>query len=440
MANSLLRHMLASVLLVSTLASSFALHAAPATLDKVVAIVDSNAILESDVQLAMAQAKQQIAQRNQSVPADNILRSEVLRQLILKQAQLERVKRAGMTVDESTLNAALLEIAKQDGASSLEEFQTKVDAQGAGSYAAIRQSIANDLNINRLRQQQVSSRIKVSEQDIDNFLNSPQGASAAVSEVHVGHLRVSLPDNPDSQQVQDALQLANNVRKNLQQSSDIEAIIKENQNPTYRVEGADMGWRKLSALPDALAAKVNVLSKDQVTTPIRAADGFHVLKLIERRGSTEKTLVQQYKVRHILIRPSEVVSASDAKQKIEQLYQRAQSGEKFADLASTFSNDPGSGSNGGDLGWVTPGQMVPQFDDMMKKMPAGKVSEPFQTQYGWHILLVEDTRQQDMTNEYKRNTARQILAERQFDQEVDSWLREIRAESYVEIKDGTPVN
>lgn len=440
MANSLLRHMLASVLFVSTVASSFTLHAAPATLDKVVAIVDSSVILESDVQLAMSAAKQQIAQRQQPVPADNVLRSEVLRQLILKQAQLERVKRAGVTIDEATLNAAVLEIAKQEGASSLEEFQTKLDAQGAGTYAAARQSIANDLSINRLRQQQVTSRIKVSEQDIDNFLNSPQGASATNNEVHVAHLRVSLPENPDSQSIEAALQIATKLRTSLQASSDIDAVIKDNQNDTYRIEGADMGWRKLDALPDALAAKVNALSQNQVTAPIRAADGFHVLKLIERRGNNQKTIVQQYKVRHILIRPSEVVSAADAKQKIDQLYQRAQSGQKFADLASTFSNDPGSGSNGGDLGWVTPGTMVPQFDDVMKKTPVGNVSQPFQTQYGWHILLVEDSRQQDMTNEYKRNMARQILGERQFDQEVDSWLREVRAESFVEIKDGTPTN
>jgi peptidyl-prolyl cis-trans isomerase SurA len=440
MANSLLRHMLASMLFASSLASSFALHAAPTTLDKVVAIVDSNAILESDIQVAMAAAKQQIAQRKQAVPPDNVLRSEVLRQLILKQAQLERVKRAGVTIDEATLNAAVAEIAKQEGASSLEDFQAKLDAQGAGTYAAARQSIANDLSINRLRQQQVSARIKVSERDIDNFLNSPQGASATTNEVHITHFRVSLPENPSEQQVQAALQLANKVRSSMQASNDVDAISKDNQNDVYRVEGADMGWRKIDVLPEALAIKVNALAANQVSTPIRAADGFHVLKLLERRGSNQKAIVEQYKVRHILIRPSEIVSASDAKQKIDQLYQRAQSGEKFADLASTFSNDPGSGSNGGDLDWVTPGAMVPQFDDVMKKTPAGTISKPFQTQYGWHILTVEDTRQQDMTEQYKRNMARQILAERQFDQEVDSWLREIRAESYVEIKDGTPIN
>lgn len=439
MTNSSLRQIFKSTLFASLLASSLMVHAAT-PLDKVVAVVDNSVILESDLDQAIVAAKQQISARNQPTPPDNTLRSEVLRQLILKQAQLERVKRSGASVDETALNAAVTEIAKQEGSSSLSAFQAKLDAASPGSYAALRQQVSDDLSINRLRQQQVSARIKVSEQDIDNFLNSPQGAGAFNNEIHIAHLRISLPENPAPHQVQAAQEIANNVRKALISTNDVDSVVSANQNATYKVDGADMGWRKLDDLPDALAVKVNVLTKDQITTPLRAADGFHVIKMIERRGSDEKNIVQQYKVRHILIRPSELVSPSDAEQKINQLYKRLQAGENFADLANTFSDDTGSASNGGSLDWVAPGMMVPQFDEMMKKTPVGQISQPFQTQYGWHILQVEDSRQQDMTNQYRRNVARQILAERQFDQETDNWLREIRAESYVEVKDGTPVN
>jgi peptidyl-prolyl cis-trans isomerase SurA len=432
------RQQIKSTLMAALLASSFMVHAAQEPLDKVVAVVDNSIILESELDRAMIAAKQQLTQRNQSIPPDNILRAEVMRQVILKRAQLERVKRLGVTIDEATLNAAVTEIAKQEGASSLADFQAKLDARAPGSYAALRRQISDDLSVNRLRQQQVSARIKVSDQDIDNFLNSPQGKSALNSEVHVAHLRVSLPQNASAAQAEAAENLAAKVRLDLQGSTDIDAVVKRNQNSTYPVEGADMGWRSTDEMPDELVAKVSALNINQVTQPIRAADGYHVLKLIEQRGGEERTIVQQYKVRHILLRPSEVLSPADAEQQINQLYKRAGT-QNFADLASTFSNDPGSASNGGDLDWVSPGMMVPEFEDMMRKTPINQISKPFETQYGWHILKVEDTRQQDVTEQAKRNKARKILAERQFDQELDNWTREVRAESYVEIKDGTPI-
>lgn len=431
-----MRQWVQTTLMAALLASSFSLHAVEQPLDKVVAVVESSAILDSDLERAMVAAKQQIAARGQAIPTDNVLRSEVLRQLILKRAQLERAKRLGVTIDEATLNAAVSEIAKQEGASSLGAFQAGLDAKAPGTYAALRQQVSDDLSVNRMRQQQVSARIKVSEQDITNFLNSPQGKTTLDSEIHVAHLRIALPPQASAAQVKAAEAIANKTRLALQSTADIQTVVKSNQNSSYPVEGADMGWRGVNDMPNELATQVSTLNPNDVTAPIRAADGFHVLKLLERRGGTERTIVPQYKVRHILIRPTEVISATDAEQQINQLYQRAGQ-ENFADLASTFSNDPGSASNGGDLGWVSPGMMVPQFDDMMSKTPVGQISKPFQSQYGWHILKVEDTRQQDVTDQYKRTKARQILAERQFDQELDNWLREIRAESYVEIKDGS---
>lgn len=431
-----LRQIMKTTLLASLLASSLMVYAAPETLDKVVAVVDSNVILESDLERAIAATKQQLSSRQQAVPADNVLRSEVLRQLILRQAQLERVKRSNVALDEATLNAAVTDIAKQEGL-SLQEFQTKLDARAPGSYAALRRQVSDDLSVSRLRQQQVTARIKVSEQDIDNFLNSPQGKTALNNEVRVAHLRISMPEDANAEQIKMAEALATKVAKDLKDNSDIDAVVKNNQNKTNRVEGADMGWRGLEEMPKELASQVSGLANNDVTRPIRAADGFHVLKVLDSRGGSERTIVKQYKVRHILIRPSEIVSPSDAEQQIKQLYTRASNQENFANLASTFSNDPGSAANGGDLDWVTPGMMVPEFDAVMAKTAVGQISQPFQSQFGWHILNVEDTRQQDVTDQYKRNMARKVLSERQFDQELDNWLRELRAEAFVEIKDGT---
>ena len=432
-----LRQIMKTTLLASLLASSMMVQAAPEVLDKVVAVVDNSVILESDLDRAIEVTKQQLSSRQQQVPAADVLRSEVLRQLILKQAQLERVKRANVALDEATLNAAVAEIAKQEGMTSLEEFQTKLDSRAPGSYAALRRQVGEDLSVGRMRQQQVTARIKVSEQDIDNFLNSPQGKTALNNEIRVAHLRISLPEDATAEQIKAAAALAAKIGSDLKGTTNIDAVVKSNQNKAYRVEGADMGWRGLEDMPKELANQVSGLANNDVTRPIRAADGFHVLKLLDRRGGAERTIVKQYKVRHILIRPSEVVSPSDAEQQIKQLYTRANNQENFANLASTFSNDPGSAANGGDLDWVSPGMMVPEFDAVMAKTPVGQISQPFQTQFGWHILTVEDTRQQDVTDQYKRNLARKVLAERQFDQELDNWLREIRAEAFVEIKDGT---
>ena len=210
-------------------------------------------------------------------------------------------------------------------------------------------------------------------------------------------------------------------------------------SPTIKVNGADMGYRSFADIPSELAARVTPLNDGQTTEIIQAKDGLHILKLIDRKSNDQKIIVPQFQTRHILIKTSEVVSPENAKQMIESIYNRVRTGNNFSTLASTFSNDPGSARDGGSLGWVSPGMMVPEFDKTMQAAEVGKVSQPFQTQFGWHILQVTDKRQQDMTKETQTRMARQILGERQFDAELDSWLRELRNNTYVEIK-GTQQN
>ena len=195
-----------------------------------------------------------------------------------------------------------------------------------------------------------------------------------------------------------------------------------------------MGTRSLSDIPPELATRVSVINPGQTTDLITVKDGVHVLKLIERKANDKRALVPQFNTRHILIKASEVVSPENAKQMIESIFNRVQSGDDFATLAATYSDDPGSARDGGSLGWVSPGMMVPEFDKTMQSAEIGKVSQPFESQFGWHILQVTDTRQQDMTNEYHKRMARQILGERQFEAELDSWLRELRSSTYIEIK------
>lgn len=420
-----LKHFFKATALALALSSSMSLFAQPT--DQVVAVVDNSIILKSDLDQSIAEIKHQLETQKKTVPPAQYLQQQALDQLILRQAQLEQVKRYNIKPNEKELNEAVLKVAAQSGSKSLEAFQQKLDAIAPNTYESLRNRIGEDLAVNRLRQQMVMSRIKISDQDIENFLKTPQGQAALGNQVHVLHVRISGK--------QDLEKVAKEVQAALKESNDIASIDKKFTSANVKVESADMGFRNLSEIPSELAARVSPLQTGQITDLITVSDGIHILKLLERKGAEQKALVPQYQVRHILIQPSEVVSPENAKQQIDSIYNRLKAGEDFAVLASTFSNDPGSARDGGSLGWVNPGVMVPEFETKMKSTPVGQMSAPFQSQFGWHILQVTDTRQQDMTREYQERMARQILGERQFDAELDSWLREIRSNAFVEIKD-----
>lgn len=420
-----LKHFFKATALALALSSSMSLFAQPT--DQVVAVVDNSIILKSDLDQSIAEIKHQLETQKKTVPPAQYLQQQALDQLILRQAQLEQVKRYNIKPNEKELNEAVLKVAAQSGSKSLEAFQQKLDVIAPNTYESLRNRIGEDLAVNRLRQQMVMSRIKISDQDIENFLKTPQGQAALGNQVHVLHVRISGK--------QDVEKVAKEVQAALKESNDIASIDKKFTSANVKVESADMGFRNLSEIPSELAARVSPLQTGQITDLITVSDGIHILKLLERKGAEQKALVPQYQVRHILIQPSEVVSPENAKQQIDSIYNRLKAGEDFAVLASTFSNDPGSARDGGSLGWVNPGVMVPEFETKMKSTPVGQMSAPFQSQFGWHILQVTDTRQQDMTREYQERMARQILGERQFDAELDSWLREIRSNAFVEIKD-----
>ena len=412
-------------LLIST---SVSVYAAPQ--DQIIAIVGSTAILKSDLDQGVAEATHRLQAQKKEIPPQNILQQQVLSQLITHDAQLEQVKKYGLKADEKSLNEAVLKVAQQSGANSLEAFQKKLDAVAPGTYELLRNRVAEDLLIQRLSQQQVMSRIKITDLDVENFLKSPEGQAAVGSQVHVLHMRIS-GEAPASE----LESIAKAVRTDLKDSNDVKSIEKKFSTAQVKVDGADMGFRPLSDIPTDLAARVTTLEPGQSTDLIPAKDGVHVLKLLEKKSNEQKALVPQFNTRHILIKTSEVVSPENAKQTIDSIYNRLKAGDDFATLASTYSNDPGSARDGGSLGWVSPGMMVPEFDKLMQSSPVNEISKPFQTQFGWHILQVTGTRQQDMTSEYQKRMARQILGERQFESEYDGWLRELRANTYIEIKD-----
>ena len=407
-------------------------------IDGVIAIVNDTPILRSQLDRAVAQASAQLQAQNKPVPPAQQLYPQVLDQLITKQIQLDLIKRQGLQAEENAVNAALTNLAQQNGVASLAEFQQKLDAQRAGSYQALRQKVSEDLAIQTLQQQQLASRIKISDQDVDNFLKSPESNALEKSQYRTLHIRVPFEADAagktSDKQKKQALTVANQIAKNLQaENANIEQIMTDAQtNYNAQIQGGDMGYHVAAELPTELSKNITALEVGQVTNPIATAEGYNVIKLVDKRGGQQK-IIDQWHARHILISPSTALPADMAKQQIDTIYEKLRQGEDFATLANTYSKDPGSASNGGDLGWVSEGDMVPSFEAMMKKTSVNDYSVPFQSQFGWHIVKVDEKRQKDVSDVYRKNMAREVLYQRMAPQALDDWMQELRAQAYVKI-------
>lgn len=403
--------------------------AAPVLLNQVVAIVDDDVIMESELN----QRVQMIKMQNQggALPRDEVLRSQLLEQMIMDSIQLQMANRGNIHISDNELNQAMSNIAAQNGM-SLIEFRQAMDEQGI-SFPLARQQIENEMRISRVQRFQVGERIQISDQDVDNFLASEIGKIASSSEYHLGHILISTPADAKSADIIRAEKKATELVKKLRQGDDFRQMAMAESNSRTALEGGDLGWRKEAQLPSLFTAAVPTLNIGDIAGPISSSSGFHIIKLLDKRGGNTK-LVTQYKTRHILISPNELRDDAAAEQQAYELYKRLSDGDDFALIAREYSDDPGSGAQGGELGWVNVGDMVPEFNNTMLNTPKGQISAPFKTQFGWHILQVENQRETDVGVENQRNQVRNLLYSRRFEDELPIWLRKMRSEAYVEIK------
>ncbi|HEX5362502.1 MAG TPA: peptidylprolyl isomerase [Fluviicoccus sp.] len=402
-------------------------------LERIAAVVDEGVILESEVQQRIKDVEVQFQNRRQTLPDPADLRNQVMEQLILQHLQRDQADRAGVRIDDNSLNTSLTDIARQNGL-TLAEFRQRLEKEKTGSYNQVREQIRGEMIISRYRNRRLQDRIRITDQDIDSFLASPQGAEALATEYRLAHILVSVPEAPTPAQLAKARQRADEALAALRAGQSLEQVAARYSTGDEALKGGDLGWRKEAQLPAVFVDQVRNLKKGEYAGPVVTPAGFHVLALLDRRGA-EQMVIHQRQVRHILIKPSEVLSLEDAQQKAADLRARLEkTPDDFPTLARTFSDDPGSARNGGELGWVSPGEMVPSFEDMMNRTPVNGISPVFESQFGWHILQVLGERDQDMTKEYRRNLARQALYGRKFDEELELWQREIRADAYVEIK------
>lgn len=400
-------------------------------LDRVVAIVDDDVVLESEFKTRKASILERLQGQYQQLPPEDVLNKQILEQLILERIELGLAKRYEINVDESEIDQAIGRIAQKNN-TSVDKLETELKSQGL-TMAGLRQQLRNDLTINHLQQGVVNSRIKISDQDIDNFLASSDGKYATSPDYHIGHILISVSSSADADTVAAAEKQANEIYEKLQKGADFAQMAISYSKDQAALQGGDIGWRKLAQLPELFGDEMSKLKTGEVSKPFRSPAGFHILKNMEQRGGGA-TMVEQTHARHILIKTSEIVDDRQAREKLLALRERIEKGEDFAKLAREYSEDTGSMLSGGDLGWSTPGMFVPAFEEAMANTSVGNISRPFKSQFGWHILQVLERKNTDMSDRMKRNQAANVLRSRRFDEEFQLWLTEIRDDAYVEIK------
>ncbi|MGH8491924.1 MAG: peptidylprolyl isomerase [Moraxellaceae bacterium] len=410
--------------------------AAVTPLDKIAVVVDDAAIMQSEIDKRITDVQFQFSQRKSPLPPEDILQKQVTEQLILETLQANMATRAGIRIDDTELNAALTEIAKQSNL-NLPDFQQKLDATPGASYAEVREQVKRELMINKLRQRRLQDRIRITEQDVQNFLKSPSGQAELASEFRLGHILIALPDEASPQDIAVGEEKAKKALAELAAGKDFSQVAATYSSSETALKGGDLGWRKAAQLPTLFSGQAEKMQTGEVAGPIRTPGGFHIIKLLAKRGG-DVMHVKQWQVEHILVKSTEILSSEDAKQKLEDIRSKIMAGTvKFADAARINSDDPGSARQGGSLGWVAAGEMVPEFDKRMQSIALNTVSEAFQSSFGWHILEVTGVRDQDVTEQYRAGMARQALYSRAYDEELASWMRELRNDAFVEIRDGS---
>lgn len=400
-------------------------------LDRVVAIVDEGVILQSDLESRVRTVRSRLRAQGASLPPESVLQERVLDQLLQDQVQLQLAESAGIRVGDTELNQTISNIARRNGM-TLDQFEQTLASEGL-SYREAREQIRQEMLISRIQQQRVEPRIRVTQREVQNFLASRQGKERNVEEYLIGHILIEVRDSGNDEAVAEAREEASAILEKLRDGADFKQLAVEHSDGTNALEGGVLGWRGQDQLPSLIADVAPDLAVGEPSDVLKSQSGFHIVSVLEKRGGDDQ-IVQQHKVRHILITPENAASPADAEATIREIRQRIRDGESFAALAREYSDDPVSGAEGGDLGWVSPGEMVPGFENMMTRVEPGQVSEPFRSRFGWHILEVEERRMHDIGDQLETAEARQVLYKRKYDIELRAWLREVREEAFVEVK------
>ncbi len=413
-------------------AAAQARSAQPVEVDRIVAVVNDEVITLRELRLRLAQIEQQLKKQKTPLPPSDVLARQVLERIIVDKVQLQFARENSVRVEDTQLERALARVA-ENNRMSLADFRKALERDGV-SWAGFREDIRNEITVARLREREVDSRIAVSEGEIDNYLANPAAAAQATEEFLVQHILVRIPEQARPDQLQQLRARAEEALAQLKRGADFGQVAASYSEAPDALTGGSLGWRTAERLPALFADALANMRPGELSDVLRSPGGLHVLKLADRRGGIGAgQRLQQTRARHILIKISELVSESEAKHKLVVLRERLDNKADFAELAKLHSNDL-SASKGGDLGWLYPGDTVPEFERAMDGLKVGETSEPVRSPFGWHLIQVLERRVEDVSQERQRQLARQALRERKSDEAYEDWLRQLRDRAYVEYR------
>jgi len=401
-------------------------------LDRVVAVVNNEPITERELAAEMARISNQLRSRNRTVPPTEVLLPQVLERMMIQRAELQYAKLTGITVDDLTLDNTVRGIASDNGM-SVEQFRAALAKEGT-DWATFREQVRQEIILARLHKREVFDRMQISDKEIDDFLANKQAKPGQAREFHVRHILVALPESPGPDDIAKARAKAEAALAELRGGADFAAVAARVSDARDALEGGDLGWRPLDRLPTVYAEAAQGMQAGQLSELLRTPSGFHIIQVVEIRNAQDQaaTLTETH-VRHILIQTRDNVSDDEARRRLLELRERIATGEDFATLARTYSDDRGSAERGGDLGWVRPGMMVEQFEQVMNNTAPGQISEPFRSQFGWHILQVIERRDASGNLEFLRQQVREAIGRRKAEEELERWQRRLKDEAYTEV-------
>jgi peptidyl-prolyl cis-trans isomerase SurA len=399
-------------------------------IDRIVAIVDQTVVTENELDERIRSVSKQLEKQGKQLPPLEVLQKQILERLISDRLQLQFALQTGLRVDDAQLEKTIERIAEQNKM-AMTDFRAALESEGI-SYRKFREDIRTEIILARLREREVDNRINVTEAEIDNFLTTQSSRGDQQDEYEISHILIRTPEESTPEDLQKLRSKADQALKQLQDGVNFGQVSASFSDAPNALEGGNLGWKSPTQIPALFLDALKPLQVGQLTPVFRSPNGFHILKMTNRRGGTSVLMVDQTHVRHILIKTSEVVSEADAKHRLDTIEERLNNGKDFAEQARQYSEDA-SAANGGDLGWVNPGDTVPQFEKAMNALKPGEISRPVQSPFGWHIIQVIDRRKQDMSKEAARLKARQEIRARKSEEAYQDWLRELRDRAYVEI-------
>jgi peptidyl-prolyl cis-trans isomerase SurA len=423
----------------SALAQDRELGAGGELLDGVAAVVEEGVVLKSElagrIQLVVAslraQQEQQPPEQRRQLPPMSVIEQQVLDQLVLREIQLQRAKRVGITVSDDLLNRALERVAENLGY-TLEELPTVLASENV-NYAQYREDSRQDLMIEQLQQRDVIARINIAPRELELCLNEQSANATNQFDYNISHILIGVPGNATPEQVEAGRQKIEEIYSRLEAGEDFARLAVATSHAQTALEGGALGWRKGAQLPSLFADTVVRMEAGEYSRPIQSGAGFQIVKLNEMRG-VERTMVDQLHVRHILLRPTEILDEAAVMQKLIGLRAQIEGGDEFATIAKSMSDDETSATDGGDLGWISPGEFVPEFEQAVAALPLQQLSQPIKTRYGWHLVEVLDRRSHDTTDEVKRADCARQIRESKAEEERELWLRRLRDQAFVELR------